>query len=361
MKYRKILEKLQPYKPGKSTSEIRQQFGLDNITKLASNENPYGASPNVKKEVANIDNIEIYPDNYVKELREQLAKKHNVAKEKIIFGNGSVEIIQMLCRVLLDKSDEVITCVPSFQSYNSETLLQDATIIEVPLLDYTFDLDGMLAKINEKTKIIFITNPNNPTGTIVTKTQLEAFIQKVPSDILVVMDEAYFEYVTDAKYPNTIELLDHYKNICIIRTFSKAYGLASLRIGYGIANEELITQLEKSRVPFNISTIAQKAAIAALNDQDFVDMVVQKNEQTREYTYKMLDNAGIEYIKSQANFIMINVQTNGNDVFQKLLSKGYIVRPGFPKMENYIRVTIGTNEQMEGFIEALKTVINERN
>lgn len=357
MEYRKILEKLSPYKPGKNLEEIKKEYGLENVIKLASNENPYGTSPKVLKMLSEINILETYPDNYCTALRKKLSKKYKVPEEYFIFGNGSVEIIQMISRILLDNSSEVITCVPSFSSYWSEAILQDSQMIEVPLKNYKFDLDKILEKINNKTKLIYITNPNNPTGTIVTSNELENFLNKVPSNILVVLDEAYYEFVKNEEYPNSTKLLKKYKNICILRTFSKAYGLAGLRIGYGITNPETISELNKARVPFNASFVSQKAATTALDDIEFVNNCVKRNKEVLEFLYKELDNLKLNYIKSEANFIMIDIKKDSKIAFEELLKQGFIIRPDFPKMETFIRVSIGTMEQMKNFIQALKNII----
>lgn len=356
MEYRKILENLSPYKPGKNLEEIKQEYGLENVVKLASNENPYGTSPKVLKKLSNLDILETYPDNYCTKLRKKLSKKYNIPENYFIFGNGSVEIIQMISRILLDNTSEAITCIPSFSSYWSEAILQDSQMIEVPLKNYKFDLEGILSKINNKTKLIYITNPNNPTGTIVSHNELEEFFKKVPSNVLVVLDEAYYEFVTNAEYPNSIKLLKKYNNVCILRTFSKAYGLAGLRIGYGIASPEIIAELEKARVPFNASFVSQQAALTALEDSEFVNNCIKRNEEVLEYLYSELDKLNIFYIKSEANFIMIDTKMDSTLAFEKLLKQGFIIRPGFQKMETFIRVTIGTMEQMKSFIIALKNI-----
>ncbi len=356
MEYRKILENLSPYKPGKNLEEIKKEYGLDEIVKLASNENPYGTSPKVLKSLSEIDILETYPDNYCTKLRKKLSKKYDIPEDYFIFGNGSVEIIQMISRILLDSSSEAITCVPSFSSYWSEAILQNSQIIEVPLKNYKFDLNGILEKINDRTKLIYITNPNNPTGTIVTDIELNNFLAKVPNNILVVLDEAYFEFVKNSEYPNSIRLLKKFSNICILRTFSKAYGLAGLRIGYGITSPETILELEKARVPFNASFISQIAAQTAIDDTDFVDNCIKRNKEVLEYLYNELDVLGLFYIKSEANFIMIDVKMPSEIAFEKLLKQGFIVRPSFPKMDTFIRVSIGTMDQIEKFINALKNI-----
>ena len=278
MKFRKTLEKIAPYKAGKSIEEIQEEYGLEKTIKLASNENPYGQSKNVLEVINKIKSTQLYPDNHCTDLRKALAKKHGIDEEMFIFGNGSVEIIQMISRILLDSGDEVITGTPTFQSYFSETVIQGANLIEVPLQKETFDLKGILDKITDKTRIIYVTNPNNPTGTILSQKEIEEFLKNVPSDILVVLDEAYFEFVEAEEYGDSVKLLEKYSNICILRTLSKAYGLSGLRIGYGIAHKQIIEQLEKVRVPFNVSAVAQEAGIVALQDEEFVQNCKQKEK-----------------------------------------------------------------------------------
>lgn len=357
MKYRECLVNVAPYVPGKNEEEIKKEFGLEKVVKIASNENPYGPTPNIK-EYLNGVNFSIYPDNYMSELRSKLSNRLNVNEEKLLFGNGSVEIIQMISRAFLNNGDNIVTQLPSFSSYFSEAKIQDAEIRTIKYNDkYSFNLDEMLKLIDAKTKIVYITNPNNPLGTIVTKEELYNFVSKVPSNILVVIDEAYFEFVRDEKYASGIELMDEFKNVCILRTFSKAYALAALRIGYIVASEEIITNLEKVRVPFNASTIAQKCACIALDDEKYMKDSVGLIYKTIDYIYERLDKLNIEYIKTQANFIMINVKQPSKDVVFKLMKNGFIVRDGFPLMENWIRVSIGTLQDMEEFLKVLSEVI----
>jgi len=357
MKYRECLVNVAPYVPGKNEEEIKKEFGLEKVVKIASNENPYRPTPNIK-EYLNGVNFSIYPDNYMSNLRSKLSNKLNVNEEKLLFGNGSVEIIQMISRAFLNNGDNIVTQLPSFSSYFSEAKIQDAEIRTIKYNDkYSFNLDEMLKLIDAKTKIIYITNPNNPLGTIVTKEELYNFVSKVPSNILVVIDEAYFEFVRDEKYASGIELMDEFKNVCILRTFSKAYALAALRIGYIVASEEIITNLEKVRVPFNASTIAQKCACIALDDEKYMKDSIRLIHKTIDYIYERLDKLNIEYIKTQANFIMINVKQPSKDVVFKLMKNGFIVRDGFPLMENWIRVSIGTLQDMEEFLKVLSEVI----
>lgn len=359
MTYTKSIEKISPYKPGMREDEIKEKNNLEKVVKLSSNENPYGASKKIKNIYNNID-IERYPDNYCTGLRKALVNKYGLSENNFIFGNGSVEIIQMLSRILIEKDDEVITCIPTFQSYYLETYIQYGKVISIPMTkDYKFDLDAIIANINNRTKIIYIANPNNPTGTIIKNDELANFLTKVSKDILVVLDEAYSEFVTDKDYPNSIELFSKYQNICILKTFSKAYGLANLRIGFGIANAEVINELEKVRVPFNVSGIAEEAAIIALKDENHLKEVVKNNQDVIKYVYSKLNEYNISYIETQTNFIMIDVKKDSNIISQKLQTKGFIVRPNFPNMKTYIRVTIGTMEEMKEFVEVLKQILEE--
>lgn len=359
MNYRSCLDNVMPYVPGKSEDEIKREHKLEKVVKIASNENPYGCALKIKEHLKDID-YNIYPDNYVTKLRYELSKELNVPQNNLLFGNGSVEIIQMLSRILLERGDNIVTELPTFSSYFSEAKIQNAQIKTIKYNDeYSFNLEEMIDIIDDKTKIIYITNPNNPLGTIKKEKELINFITKVPKDILIVIDEAYFEFVRDEEYISCISLVTKYNNVCVLRTFSKAYGLAALRIGYIVASEEVITNLEKVRVPFNVSQIAQECALIALKEKEHIKYVVENIHDTIDYMYNELDNLNIEYIKTQANFIMINTNKNANIVEQELIKKGYIVRAGFPLMDTWIRVSIGTKEDMIGFITALKEVLEK--
>ena len=360
MNYKKSIEKIEPYKPGLSEESIKDKHSLNKVVKLGSNENPYGPTNKIKEIFKNFNNIERYPDNYCTLLRNKLSEKYNISKDNLIFGNGSVEIIQMLARAFIEPDDEVITCIPSFQSYFLETYIESGKMIAVPLTDdYRFDLNGILRSITSKTKMIYITNPNNPTGTIVTNSELKEFLNKVSSNIIVVLDEAYAEFVNDKEYPNSIQLFREYSNLCILKTFSKAYGLASLRIGYGISSKEIISELEKVRLPFNILDIAQMAACIALDDEAHLNNCKKRNREVIEQVYKKLDEYNIEYINTETNFIMIDTKKDCKIVSEKLLQNGFIVRPGFPNMDTFIRVTIGTEVEMKDFVECLNKVLKE--
>lgn len=355
MKYRKVLENLHAYKAGKTMEEIQKEYGLKEIIRLNANENPYGFSKKAMERIKEVENIQLYPDDYCTQLRRKLAKKYDLKEENFLFGDASNAIIPMITRVLVDKDDEVITSVPGFSLYESATLMQEGKLVGVPIKNFGIDVEGILKKINEKTKVIYITNPHNPTGTILTKQEQEELIKRVPKDIMVVLDEAYYEFVTNKEYPDSIALLKDFDNVCILRTFSKAYGLAGLRIGYIMANAKLIEQLEKIRNPYNVSQIAQQAAIGALED-DFMEKCVQKNKEVLTYVGQQLDLLKIEYIPSNANFIFIDTKKDSKQMYEELLKKGIAVRAGYKEMNTYIRVSMGTKEQMEKFIQTIKEI-----
>ena len=357
IKCRKEIEDLSPYMPGKPIEDVKKEYGLDDVIKLASNENPLGCSPNVLKEIRSTSSLELYPDGNCTELKQELAKKLNLDCKEIILTNGSDEMVDMLAKTFINTDDEVIMSDLTFPRYNSVTRMMGAKPVVVPLKSWTYDLDGMFKEITDRTKFIWLCNPNNPTGTIFTEEELFEFLDSVPKDIIVVYDEAYNEYVTRDDYPhNTEKLLKKYPNIIIMRTFSKIYGLAALRIGYTLANKDIIENIEKIRCPFNVNSIAQNAALAALKDQNFVKKSYNMNMEGKKYLYEQFDNLGFDYAPSETNHIFVNVNKDSGFIFEELQMRGVIIRPF---MDSYIRVTIGTMEQNKIFIEKLKEVLNK--
>jgi histidinol-phosphate aminotransferase len=333
---------LKPYSPGKSAEEVKREYGLTNIIKLASNENPYGTSPMVQQAVSSMENFAVYPDGAAAALRKKVAKSIGVKENQLLFSSGLDEFIQIISRAMLSEQSNTVMAAETFPQYRHHAVIQKAEIREVPLKDGRHDLEAMLAQIDERTQVVWICNPNNPTGTYVNERELESFLASVPSHVLVVVDEAYYEYVTAEDFPETIPLLRRYSNLLVLRTFSKAYGLAALRIGYGIGEAGLIQQLDVARLPFNTSAIAQTAAIAALEDRAFIEKCVKENTAELRKFYDLCTKHGIEYYPSQGNFIFIRIPgKDSTEVFQYLLEKGFVVRP-FP---NGIRMTIGTKEQ----------------
>lgn len=347
------------YQPGKPIEDVKREFGLTEVIKLASNENPYGCSPKAKAAIAEqLDNLALYPDGASLNLRWDLADALGVKPSQLIFGNGSDEILLMISRAFLSEGTNTVMATPTFSQYRSNAIIEGAELIEVPLKDGVHDLEAMAAAINEQTKVVWVCNPNNPSGTIVTATELEAFLQKVPSSVLVVMDEAYYEYVVDSAYPQTVPMLSQYPNLIILRTFSKIYGLATLRIGYGIASEELVSALEHVREPFNTGALGQVAARAALHDQEFVISCRDRNREGLKQLTDAFDEWGLSYFPTQTNFILVDLKMDSDEVFKKLLMNGIIVRSGnalgFP---GYQRITVGTKEQNEKILSVLKEIV----
>lgn len=357
---RKEILKMMPYVPGKPIDDVKREYNIDKVVKLASNENPLGASPKAKQAIKeSLDTLHLYPDGYVYNLREKLAQKFDVAMESLIFGDGTDEILELLFKAFVNKDDEIIFAEQTFIEYERNTLLMGGKGVKIPMaLGLKHDLDAMAAAINTNTKMIFICNPNNPTGTIVEREAVEEFLSKVPNNILVVFDEAYFEYAAqNEKYPDSMDYQKKgYKNVITLRTFSKAYGLAGLRIGYGIADSEIIEMLEKVRLPFNVGNLAQAGAEAALEDSHHLKNSVELNREGMEYIYSEFDKLGFAYADSYANFIYADVNMNGKELFEALLRKGVIIRP---MAGNCIRVTVGTMEENRFFIEKLREVLNK--
>ncbi|WP_078546091.1 histidinol-phosphate transaminase [Litchfieldia alkalitelluris] len=354
---------LKPYQPGKPIEEVKREFGLEKITKLASNENPFGCSEKVKEAItANLDSLALYPDGYSTELRQKLATHLNVEGSQLIFGNGSDEVIQIICRALLAPGKNTVMPAPSFPQYKHNAVIEGAEVREIELIDGNHNLTGMLEAVDENTQIVWICSPNNPTGTYVNEESLFSFVSKVPKHVLIVIDEAYYEYVDASDFPETINLLKDYDNVMILRTFSKAYGLASLRIGYGIGPSALINKIEPAREPFNTTRLAQFAATAALDDQQFIKECVEKNNKGLQQFYTFCEEHQLSYYKSQGNFILIDFNQQGDTVFQYLLQRGFIVRSGnalgFPTC---VRITVGTKEQNQEIISLLTEMLETKN
>ncbi|NHM29129.1 histidinol-phosphate transaminase [Neobacillus terrae] len=350
MRWKEQLLDLTPYQPGKSIEETKREFGLEKIVKLASNENPYGCSKKVLSALReNPPKPELYPDGYATVLRETLSSAMNVQPGQLIFGNGSDELIQIISRALLHPGANTVMAAPTFPQYRHNAVLEGAEIREIPLVNGEHDLEGMLDAIDERTNVVWLCTPNNPTGTYIKNNELEAFLEKVPKDTLVVIDEAYAEYVVAEDYHDTVDLANRYGNLILLRTFSKIYGLASLRIGYGVAHPSIISNLEPAREPFNTSSFAQLAAKTAVDDKEFLNECKKQNREGLNSFYRFCDEHCLEYYPSQANFILINFKRDGDEVFKYLLSRGYIVRSGkalgFPTC---VRVTVGSKEQNEG-------------
>ncbi|MGB4503950.1 MAG: histidinol-phosphate transaminase [Syntrophaceticus sp.] len=352
---------LDPYVPGKPIEEVEREFGITGVIKLASNENPLGPSPTVIEALkAAAPRVFNYPDSNCYYLKKEMVSLLNLTEDHFIFGNGTDELIKLIGETFLNPGDEVIYPWPSFSEYIFASKLMGANINAIPLNEhYQHDLKKMAESVGEKTKLIFICNPNNPTGTIVDKEEMLEFLDKIPSDILVIVDEAYYEYVDDLHYSSAVELIKN-KRVIVLRTFSKIYGLAGLRIGYGIANPDIISLINRVREPLNGNMMAQEAAVAALRDQTHVRQSKEMIIDGKDYLYQEFKRLGLDYVPSETNFIFVNVNTDSRKVFTALLKEGVIIRTGdifdYP---NYIRVTVGTPEQNKRFIISLEKVLKE--
>lgn len=356
MKQKEILSQLTAYQQGKQTHEIKEEYGLEKIVKLASNENVYGYSSRVKDFLTeNLPELNIYPDGHTSELRAALSEKQDVNENQLLFGSGSEEIIQIICRAFIQPGKNTVMAANSFPQYKHNTLVEGGSVKEVPVkTNGEHDLDAMLDAIDKDTVVVWICAPDNPTGTLIEEEFFLNFMEKCPDDILVVLDEAYREYVEDEYLLDSLTYIKSYSNLITLRTFSKAYGLAGLRIGYGIGNAELIHHLNVVRGPFNTTSVAQKAATIALKDDEFIKKTHNMNMEVKLDLYDFFDSLNWRYYPSHTNFILVSTPVSGLDVFQYLIQNGFIVRPGellgYP---NSIRITIGTTEDMNELKEIL--------
>jgi histidinol-phosphate aminotransferase len=356
MKWKQQLLALKPYQPGKTIDEVKRQFGLDEIIKLASNENPFGCSPKAAAVIREFNQqFARYPDGYASRLRETLSSHLSVAPEQLIFGDGSDELIQIISRALLHPGVNTVMATGTFSQYKHNAVIEGCDIREIPLIDGAHDLEGMLRAIDENTSVVWLCSPNNPTGVYINNKAVSEFLSKVPKDVLVVLDEAYNEYVHAEDYYDALSLVKNHNNLIVLRTFSKIYGLASLRVGYGITTSEIAKVLDPARPPFNVNALGQAAAIAAIEDQEFVENCKQMNVNGLRQFYQFCEDHQLSYYPSQGNFILIDFACDGNEVFQFLLERGFIVRSGVPLgFPTSVRVTVGSKEQNEGVISKMK-------
>jgi len=349
-----------PYQGGKPISELAREMGLNesDIVKLASNENPLGISPKAQMAIEDaIAEVARYPDGNSFLLREAVSQKFNVSPNQIVFGNGSNDILELAARAFLSVGDEAIYSQHGFAVYPLVTQAVGAKGIVVPAIDFGHDLEGFLAAITPKTKLIFVANPNNPTGTLIAKDTLYAFLKRVPSNVLVMLDEAYDEYLSEENKSEAIKWLSEFNQLIISRTFSKAYGLAGLRVGFGLMHPDVADILNRVRQPFNVNSIAQSAAVASLADTDFVERSYAANQAGMMQITQGLKRLGLEFIPSYANFVSFKV-ANASTVNQRLLKNGVIVRPvANYEMPDYLRVSIGLFSENERFLDVLAQIL----
>ncbi len=354
---RKDILNIDTYKPGKPIEEVKRELGIKNVIKLASNENPLGPSPKSLKAIHKaLKNLNRYPESSCFYLKKKLAGILKVKEENLTFGNGSDELIDIILKTIKAPGSEIVTSDTTFVEYKICGTINDFLVKTVPLKDYGFDLDAIKDAVSKNTKAIFIANPNNPTGTYVNTVEIESFLESIPEDILVVFDEAYTEFVTEKDFPNLLGLIGR-RNIAILRTFSKIYGLAGLRIGYMIANEKFTSFAQRVRQPFNINSLAQVAAEAALDDKAFVKKSKELVKKEKAFLYKEFSKRGIWYKESAANFIFVRINSNMKNIFSELLKEGVIIREMSQYgLNNFARITLGTRKENLKLLKALDKI-----
>lgn len=355
------INRIRPYSQGKPLEEVQRELGITDIVKLASNENPLGPSPRaVTAMTAAVQECNLYPDGGNFRLKERLAGVLNVAPENVVFGAGSSTILRLIADAFLTPGDEVVYADPSFILYEIITHVGGATPVVVPLdAEHRHDLKAMAAAVTPRTKVVMVCNPNNPTGTTVTKDEFDAFLAAVPPHVVVVLDEAYYEYAAGPTHIDGVEYVKAGRNVLVLRTFSKISGLAGLRVGYGIGQPGVVAALRRVREPFNVNLVAQAAAMAAMTDQEHIARSRAVNDLGKAILYAGAERLGLPYIPTEANFVMIKTPGDDGAMFQALMAQGVIVRPGRTfAMPGWIRVTIGTEEQNRRFLTALETVLS---
>jgi histidinol-phosphate aminotransferase len=354
------VEAIAPYVPGRSIEEVKHDYGLNDVVKLASNENPFGPSPRaVEAAAAALGGVHRYPDGASRDLRAALARHHGLERENVIMGNGSDEVITLLALAYLDEGSEAVLAVPPYSVHRTAVLVGYGKIVSVPLRHYTHDLAAMAAAVTERVRLIMVANPHNPTGTAVTEDDLRRLAAVAPERVVIIVDEAYYDFVDDDLRFTARDLLDRYPNVVTVRTFSKVHGLPGLRAGYGLAHPDIVSTLDRIRPPFGLNSVAQVAALAALSDSEYLARVVAQTREGRSRLLEIARRRGLEAIPSQANFVLMRV--GDSTVFtESLLRLGVIVRPGEDlSMPGWVRVSVGTPEELDRFDAALDRVAVE--
>jgi len=351
-----------PYEPGKPIEELERELGIHDAIKLASNENPLPPSERVQKAIAAaLATLNRYPDGGGFYLRQALAKKHGVTPEHVVLGNGSNELIELLVHAFMRPGDEAVVPHPSFVVYPMSVQAAGGIRVVVMLRDYRLDLEAMGRAVTPLTKLVFIANPNNPTATMVTADEVERFMARVPDRTIVVFDEAYVEFAQGPDFPDSLGYMKQGRKVVVLRTFSKAASLAGLRVGYGVADPDAVALLNRIRPPFNVNSLAQAAALAALDDEPHILECVRLIDAGRQFLYDEFKALGLKYVPSRANFILVDVGRSAAEIYQKLLREGVIVRPltSFG-METALRITIGTPQENRRLVRALGAVLGKR-
>ena len=356
------LEELRPYVPGKPIDEVKREYGLDDVIKLASNENPLGASPRALEAIAGaMSSLNLYPDGQSYDLRQALAAHFDIPFDQVAIGNGADDLILQLSLAYLEDDDEVVVSRSSFGMYDVYVHAMRAVLIKTPLAPgYRIDLGAAAAAITNRTKLVYICNPNNPTGTMSSAEEVDRFLERLPDRVLCVMDEAYCEMVDSNEYPDSLALVRGGRpNVLVLRTFSKVYGIAGIRLGYGFGHADVIGALAKVRAAFTVNSLAQAAGVAALRDEEFLTRSVEMNRIGRQYFHREFDRLGLEHAESHTNFVLVKIGPAALDVVEGLLRRGIIVRPMVAyELPEYLRISIGTPEQNGRLIDALEELLS---
>lgn len=361
VKSKEALRQISDYTPARSLESVRRELGLTKIIKLSGNENSLGCSPLAKEAIRGaFDELSYYPDGNCTKLRERLADKLGIEKNQLVFGDGSFELLSLIAQAYISPGDEAVVPEPTFSWYKIATWEMDGRVVPVSLKNHKIDLGAVFQRLTEKTRVVWLCNPNNPTGSFFDKGELTRFLGELPGNVLAVLDEAYFEYVDDESYPQSVKLLGRFPNLIVLRTFSKVYGLASLRIGYGIASPDIIAALNKIRPPINVSTPAQAAALASLDDAEFKEKVLENNRRGKRLYYSTLQKWGVEYIPTECNFIMLRAGVDSGSAVKEFLKRGVLIRGGDEfGMPQWLRITIGTYDENTRVLDILRGILAE--
>jgi histidinol-phosphate aminotransferase len=358
---RRCLRDVTPYAPGKSIASVQRELGLKHVIKLASNENPLGPSPKALAVYRRAEKmVSLYPEGASPELRQAIARFHRIQSDRVLVGNGSDELIRLVCEAFLEADSEGVTSQYAFIRFKQQALMMGARVIEVPMVDWTHDLDTMAKACSSRTKIVFVANPNNPTGTYNTADEVKRLLAAVPPTTLVVLDEAYAQYAAEwPEYPDSVgELVEAHENLVVLRTFSKVYGLAGLRVGYAVGNPEVLSWLDRIRMPFNVNLPAQQACIEALKDLAFVKKSLALVGAGREPLVAGLRDLGFSTMESATNFLFAKSPIAGRELFKSLLKQGVIIRPLDEYfLQDHVRITIGSRAQNKALLDALRRVL----
>jgi histidinol-phosphate aminotransferase len=356
---RRAVTEIEEWPPGRPVEETMAELGLAEIAQMATNENPHGPSPLAVAAMEKaIRRANFYPHGPCAALRRKLAGRLGVEEDMVVLGNGGDNCIHMVAGAFLNEGEEAVLADPTFPVYAVFVKAMGGRVVSVPLRDHVHDLQGMGKRIGRRTKLVFVCNPNNPTGTIVSKSELDEFVAGLPAHVILLLDEAYNEFVSAPEYPDGLSYVKGGHNVIVLRTFSKLYGLAGLRIGYTIADPKLSGALARVREPYTVSAVSEAAAGAAMDDTGFVSMVLRNNEASKALLYEAFRRLGLAYVPTHTNFVLVDTDRDAAEVAQELLSKGYLVRPGaLWRLPTWLRVTFGTEAQNRGFITALESVL----